>query len=399
MGGGFGGPLWASVGITMPWQSYLQYGDIKALEEHYPAMQRFIDLHTTKYIDKSGGFYNFTDGTGLGDWLGFQVNTNDNSLLFDCYLVHELDIMAGVAKALGKTADAERYSALRRQRAGFINANYINRETGTTTRPTFGDADGQPHNGETIDTQTSYALPLVFNIVEPEVRDKFVNDFLSTVARENKGDDGKTYPEFSLMTGFIGTAWISLALSDCGHSDYAYRLFENESFPSWLYPVNQGATTIWERLNSYTKKDGFGGNNSMNSFNHYAFGSVTNWLMQRSIGIARDEASPGFHHYTLRPEPDFKGKLGAAAGHYDSMYGRIESSWTISPGAATYRFTLPANTSATLLLPVGADSRVTLDGKPLEKARKHLSIGTATNGKLQIELPSGSYTFTVNKSR
>lgn len=397
VGGGFGGPLWASVGITMPWQSYLQYGDLKALEEHYPAMQRFIDLHTTKYIDKAGGFYNFTDGTGLGDWLGFQVNTNDNSLLFDCYLVHELDIMAGVAKALGKTADAERYTALRKQRADFINSHYINRETGITTRPTFGNADGQPHNGETIDTQTSYALPLVFGIVEPEMRDRFVGNFLSTVARENKGDDGKTYPKFSLMTGFIGTAWISLALSDCGHSDYAYRLFETESFPSWLYPVDQGATTIWERLNSYTKKDGFGGNNSMNSFNHYAFGSVTNWLMQRSLGIARDEAAPGFHHYTLRPEPDFKGTLTTAAGHYDSMYGRIESSWTISPGTTTYRFTLPANTSATLLLPVGANGQVRLDGKPLKKARRLINIGTPTNGKLPIELPSGTYTFTVEE--
>lgn len=403
IGGGFGGPLWASVGITMPWQSYLQYGDMDALMEHYPAMQKFIELHTTRYIDKDEHFYNFTNGIGLGDWLGFEVSKNDNSLLFDCYLVHELDIMEKMAKALGKTDDAGKYAAICKQRIDFINAHYIDKETGMTTGPglgkevpnPFGGVDGPKRKGVLIDTQTSYALPIALNIIDPAVKDKFVGAFLNAVARQSKGDDGKIYPAYSLMTGFIGTAWISLALSDCGHSDYAYRMLENTNFPSWLYPVEQGATTIWERLNSYTKKDGFGGNNSMNSFNHYAFGSVTNWLMQRSLGIARDEAAPGFKHFTLRPEPDTTGSLKEAHGHYDSMYGRIESGWSTDNGTTTYRFTVPANTTATLLLPVQTKSIITLDGKRLSKNMRSITVGKVADGKQQIELPAGEYEFSV----
>ncbi|HAT61398.1 MAG TPA: alpha-L-rhamnosidase, partial [Prevotella sp.] len=125
---------------------------------------------------------------------------------------------------------------------------------------------GPKRKGVLIDAQTSYAIPLAFGIVKDQYKDKFVNNFLNTVSRQSVGDDGKTYPEYSLMTGFIGTAWICMALSETGHSDYAYKMLLNTKFPSWLYPVEQGATTIWERLNSYTKDNGFGGNNSMNSF-------------------------------------------------------------------------------------------------------------------------------------
>lgn len=406
IGGGFGGPLWASVGITMPWQSYQQYGDVDALAAHYPSMKRFIQLHTTKYIDKAQGFFNFTDGIGLGDWLGFEVNKNDNSLLFDCYLVHELDIMIKAARALGKIDDVAAYTALRKQRADFINAHYIDTATGLTTgsglgkevKNPFGGVDGPKRKGVLIDTQTSYALPIAFNIIDPAVKDKFVSRFVNSVERQSTGDDGKTYPAYSLMTGFIGTAWISQALSEAGHSDVAYRMLLNTNFPSWLYPVEQGATTIWERLNSYTKKDGFGGNNSMNSFNHYAFGSVTNWLMQHSLGIARDEAAPAFKHFFLQPEPDVTGGLTEARGHYDSMYGRIESCWHNTPQGLVYRCTVPANTSATLLLPVTTDAKgrvvekVLLDGKPLAKSKK-----TVVNGKLSIELPAGEYEVEIAK--
>lgn len=390
IGGAFGGPLWSSVGVIVPWESYLQYGDIDALGEHYPAMQKFINLYTTKYIGSDGSF-KYPNNDGLGDWLGFELGKNDNSMLFDSYLVHELDIMAKAAKTLGKASDAQRYESLRKQRADFISAHYFDAATGKTTS-----------GGKTMDTQTSYALPIVFGIVNPTTNDKVVSSFLNTVSRQSLGDDGKTYPAYSLMTGFIGTAWISQALSDCGHSDYAYRLLENKQFPSWLYPVEQGATTIWERLNSYTKADGFGGNNHMNSFNHYAFGSVTNWLMQHSLGIARDEASPGFKHFYLRPEVDPTGGITEARGHYDSMYGLIESCWHKNSNSTIYRCTIPANTSATLQLPVKVDqkkdkllSNVIYEGKPFKKWSKQMSATIVNGNTLQIELPAGEYDFTI----
>ena len=134
----------------------------------------------------------------------------------------------------------------------------------------------------------------------------------------------------------------------------AYKLLLNTEYPSWLYPVTQGATTIWERLNSYTLKDGFGGNNRMNSFNHYSFGAVGSWMINYSLGIRRDDAHPGFSHFILQPEPDPTGKMTSAHGHYDSMYGRIESGWRQTATGTDYHFTVPANTTATLRLPASS---------------------------------------------
>lgn len=358
--GGFGGTLWSSVGIAMPWQSFVQYNDLEAIREHYPAMQRFIECILTTHINPTDHDYRGSGTFDLGDWLGFEVNKNDNPLLFDCYLVYELQIMERVARALGHEADAQEYARQRQVRIDFINDHYIDPVTCQTIAAGF---QGTGHlgmgqfgkaKGTLVDAQTSYALPLAFGIVRPEYRERFIENFVRSIERQSVGDDGVTYPSHSLMTGFIGTAWISLALSEAGRTDVAYRLLLNETFPSWLYPVSQGATTIWERVNSYTHEQGFGGNNSMNSFNHYAFGSVTNWLMQRTLGIAPDPASPGFHHFILRPEPDPNGGLTYARGHYDSMYGRIESSWQrLDDGTFSYQFHLPANTSATLILPSG----------------------------------------------
>ena len=154
------------------------------------------------------------------------------------------------------------------------------------------------------------------------------------------------------MTGFITTSWISRVLTDGGRADVAYRLLLNQHYPSWLYPVTQGATTIWERLNSYTHTDGFGGNNSMNSFNHYSFGAVGQWLVNRCLGIERDEKQPGWKHFYLRPVPDPTGGLTFARGYHDSPCGRIESSWQRGEdGRITYRFVVPKGTTATLMLP------------------------------------------------
>ena len=144
-----------------------------------------------------------------------------------------------------------------------------------------------------------------------------------------------------------------------------------------------------------TLEDGFGGNNSMNSFNHYAFGSVTNWLMQRSLGIARDEEQPGFQHFYLQPLADPTGALQYAKGHYDSPYGRIESGWEVTADGVTYRFVVPANTQATLRLPAKDLASVQLAGKPLPKALAQQA--TLANGQVAMPLEAGSYVFHVKK--
>ncbi|KPK79751.1 MAG: hypothetical protein AMS27_17715, partial [Bacteroides sp. SM23_62_1] len=183
------------------------------------------------------------------------------------------------------------------------------------------------------------------------------------------------------------------ALSDNGYSDLAYRLLQNDQYPSWLYPVDQGATTIWERLNGYTVEDGFSGNNSMNSFNHYSFGAVGQWMMAYSLGIKRDK--PGYKHFILQPEYDPTGEMTWAKGYYDSMYGRISSAWKINNGTLTYTATVPANTTAILYIPAASADSVKEGGKPAAEA-EGISFVRYENGKAVYELLSGSYEFISN---
>lgn len=394
VGGGFGGPMWQSVGIVAPYQSYVQYNDVEAIREHYPAMKRYIQMVLRKYIDPVQGYFRGNDSPGdLGDWLGFEVWKNDNSLIFDSYLAYELALMERMAKALGETADAAYYARQRAKRIDFINTYYIDPTTGETIGSGLGGGAkyGSKPKDVKIDTQTSYAIPLALGIVKEPIKERFTQQLVNTVTRESVGDDGKRYPVYSLMTGFVGTPWITWALSENGRVEEAYRLLTSTGYPSWLYPVTQGATSIWERLNSMTHEAGFGGNNSMNSFNHYAFGSVTNWLMQRSLGIARDEERPGFQHFYLQPLADPTGALQYAKGYYDSPYGRIESSWEIKADGVEYRFTVPANSSATLRLRAKSLRSIQQDGGLIEKGA-HFA-----DGEVEMELVAGSYRFFVKK--
>jgi len=203
-------------------------------------------------------------------------------------------------------------------------------------------------------------------------------------------DGGVLRPEYSLMTGFIGTAWISKALSDHGYNEQAYRLLQNNQYPSWLYSIDQGATTIWERLNGYTVENGFGGNNSMNSFNHYSFGAVGQWMIAYSLGIERDE--PGFKQFILQPTPDPTGEMTWAEGYYDSMYGRINSRWETTNGKFLYEATVPANTSAILYLPARSADGVTENNIPAGEA-PGISFVKMENGKAVYQLQPGNYQF------
>ncbi len=341
-GCGFGGLLWGSAGITVPWELYKQYGDKSVLAEHYPSMKRYLDYVASDCIDPATGIIvQYRQWADLGDWLSLE-DTYDKSLVWEAYYIYDLDIMQRMAEVLGKTDDAARYAQLAARRRDFFVKTYVDTATGKTHCSAF-DAK---RKGEPVHTQTSYALPLAFNIVDGELRTKMAANLKETIVHNSRN-----YPPYSLLTGFIGTSWLCKALSDNGMSDVAYRMLQHDAFPSWLYPVKNGATSVWERLNSYTIKDGFGGNNSMNSFNHYSFGAVAAWMYNYSLGITRDETSTGFKHFVLKPEPDPTGRMTHAEGHYDSMYGRIESSWKREGGKTVYNFTVPANTSATLYLP------------------------------------------------
>ena len=333
VGGGFGGVLWGSAGIVVPWEVYLQYKDKAILERHYPAMVAYADYLETTLDPKTGLS---TDGL-LGDWLGPQNGLLGSAFLVTAYHAYDMAIMAKVATLLGKTADAVKFQELADKRKAFFNTTFVNadKKTLATGRSGFGPGPIAPDAVPVFrlaDTQTSYAVGLGLGVFSPENVPAAVKNLADAVGRENADDDGVKRPANSLMTGFIGTAWISKALSQNGQSAAAYRLLQNDRYPSWLYAIDQGATTIWERLNGYTIEKGFGGNNSMNSFNHYSFGAVGQWMIANSLGIERDE--PGFQKFVLQPEPDPTGVMTWAEGHYDSMYGRISSAWKIEGGVA-----------------------------------------------------------------
>ncbi len=375
--GAFGGLLWGSAGMTVPWEVYLQYGDVGLLEEHYDAMTAYMDyLGTT--INKNTGL---SSESQLGDWLGPQTNQVGTQLIVTAYHIFDLEIMVRTAEILNKSADAEKYRKMYDERKEFFNRTFVNTDKKTLQGP----------NGKLSDTQTSYAVGLALGAFNEENIPYMVKNLAETVKRENKDDGGVVRPAWSLMTGFIGTAWISKALSDNGHSELAYRILQNNKYPSWLYAIDQGATTIWERLNGYTIENGFGGNNSMNSFNHYSFGAVGQWMMAYSLGIQRDE--PGFRKFILQPEPDPTGQMTWAKGWYDSMYGRIVSGWNVENNILTYTATVPANTTATLYLPAASADQVKENGKPIKRS-KGVTFIKYESGKAVYELKSGSYRFT-----
>lgn len=396
VGGGFGGLLWGSAGIVVPWEVHQQYGDLGLLEEHYPAMAAYLEYLETTIDPKTG----LSSDAQLGDWLGPQNNALGAAYLATAYHAYDLGIMAQAAEVLGRSADAARYRERYEKRKAFFNATFVNAEKKTLGlvggRGGFGGgprgAAPAPPQFRVADTQTSYAVGLGMGLFNQENLPFMVKNLAASVARENRDDGGLLRPKYSLMTGFIGTAWISKALSDHGLADLAYRLLQNNQYPSWLYPIEQGATTIWERLNGYTVEHGFGGHNSMNSFNHYSFGAVGQWMMAYSLGIQRDE--PGFRKFILQPEPDPTGGMRWAEGYYDSMYGRIRSAWKLEGDTLTYRATVPANTTATLYLPARTPEVVREGGKPAAQARG-VTFLKQEGRRAVFLLKSGAYEFSL----
>ncbi len=403
---GFGGILWGSAGIVVPWEAYCHYGDRKILETHYDAMARYITF-LRSHEDPNTGLQMAGE---LGDWLGPQVMKTENSLLWTAYYVYDLGLMANIAEALGKPEAAE-YRAHYLQSRHRFNEIFFDSETHRTVYSGESAARGnrmpfqpvdyskplppkEPGGGYLMDTQTSYCVPLALGLVEEDYL-KPVQDHLSAFCRrENADDDGILRPAYSLMTGFVGTAWLLPALSDAGQDDIAYQILENEAYPSWLYPVKQGATTIWERLDSYTVEKGFGGHNSMNSFNHYAFGAVGQWLMANCLGISGQ--APCFTTFCMQPTPDPTGHMTWAQGWCDTKMGRVTSRWEITPEGTHYQITVPAGSTCMLELPGERDAVVIESGKAIDEAESITVLGWNKTHRFRVK--SGSYHFQVSKA-
>jgi alpha-L-rhamnosidase len=399
VGGGFGGTLWGSAGITIPWETYRQYGDLQLLDEHYDAMKKYVDFLQTK-IDKETGILN--EGP-LGDWLSPEGNKNDNTLFWMSYYAYDLDIVSKAAKILGRNEDARKYQLQADLIKQKFNDTYIDKvshktiksglRTGFMGPPNERDNRTASEKGKIMDTQASYAIPLGLGTFNGENLPFALQNLRNAIERKSIDDSGKERPSHSLMTGFIGTASISQALTQNGANDLAYKLLTNKQYPSWLYSVVNGATSIWERLNSYTLEDGFGGNNSMNSFNHYSFGAVAAWMYEHSLGIQRHPTIPAFKEFVLAPSIDPTGSIKYAKGYYDSTYGRIESEWAVDGGKVIYKVTVPSNTKANLHLPATSINQIKANGKKL----KSWKDAVIKNNEVILPLGSGTFEFIIEK--
>jgi alpha-L-rhamnosidase len=323
-----GGPAWADAVLICPWTIYRVYGDKRLLEENYEVFEKFLEYQASTARDYIRCYDGCDYYKGFGDWLaldgsGKTEGGTHNDLLGTAFFAHDADLMSRIAGVLGKTEDQQKYRELFEQiKAAFIN-RYV---TGAgLLSPSF---------------QTPYLLALEFNLLPDELRPLSAKELVREIGRMG----GK------LSTGFVGSPYINHVLTRENHLDTAYALLHQEQWPSYLYAVTQGATTIWERWDGWTHDKGFQ-NIGMNSFNHYAYGAIGAWLYQVVAGIELDDEIAGYKRFKLAPKPG--GKLTYAKAYLDTLHGRIESSWTLENGVFKYRFVVPANTSAKVELPNG----------------------------------------------
>ena len=368
-----GGALgWMEAGIIIPWQLYLQYGDIRFVDQHYASMQAYIDYLQARAVN------DIQPGAGYGDWVA--VEHTNSPLTNTAYYAYDALLMSKMAAALGRYADEAKYRELYERIKKAFNREFVGPDGVTKESkrvPPYHEwIAGGADASFKANTQTSYVVPLQAELFDTQHESLAVQNLAGNVAAH----------DYTLTTGFIGTPYLNLVLSKYNFDDVAYKLFEQRNYPSWLYPVLQGATTIWERWNSYTIKRGFG-MVDMNSFNHYSFGAIEEWMFSYMLGIQPMEIDPGYHTFVLTPRPG--GTFTYAKGWYDSVYGRIESGWRRieEENAVEFSFVVPANTIARLQLPC-TEGSVVEAGEGSEYARPLDAPG-------RYELPSGRYSFTL----
>lgn len=367
---------WGNAAVIVPWQLYQQYGDKQIIQDAFESMKAWCDYQmnpkrTTNYL-RHGDAASGDQDNNYGDWLA--VEGSDKAMTNTLYMANDFRTFSIMARAIGEDAIADEYE-----------------ETGRKIVNAIMDKWGTSDGSLSINTQTPLALFLHFDLAE--MTDRANTEAIAEKLMINVRDHG-----WKLTTGFIGVNALVPALSNNGQMEAALRLLEQEEYPSWLYSVNQGATTTWERWNSYTISDGFG-SAGMNSFNHYAYGAIGEWMISGALGIQRDEANPGFAHFTLNPQ--YGGTLTYAKGSYASVSGNIESGWTLDADtrAFAYQITIPANTTATVLVPTKDPANVMENGIAAADAEGVTYVGyDAETERAEYEVVSGSYTFTSSVS-
>ncbi|PSL36269.1 alpha-L-rhamnosidase [Planomicrobium soli] len=387
---------WADAGIVVPWTVWQMTGDTTIIEKNYSAMVKFIDWiwSQTKESYRGPG--------SIGDWLNFEGTAKE--LMSDAYYAYDAKLMEKMSLAIGKQEEAEKYSRLFEKIKREFIKNYI--ELDTNGKLTLKSSKGSPFtmpnfysSADVVDNSQSGLLwSLKLELYENEDQKNQMIDLLVENIRNEEeykrlhpDSNRVNYAENTLAVGFLGVNVIAPVLSETGHSDLAYSLLLQDQMPSWLYSVKNGATTVWERWNSYSIEDGFG-DVAMNSFNHYAYGAIAEWMYKYMAGISNDEANPGFKHIHLQPNIDEKGQITSVNGEYRSVYGTIKSEWKIEDAVFHYNVSIPANTTATVWLPASDLDVIKVDGQPAG-SQDGVTITGHKDGKAILQIGSGEYVF------
>jgi alpha-L-rhamnosidase len=355
---------WADAAVIIPWTMYLSYGDTRLLERQYPSMKAWVEYMRTR----AGDTNLWNTGFHFGDWLAFATTASDypgattgKDLIATAFYAHSTDLLQRTAAVIGKKEEAAEYAALLPKIKEAFRKEFVT-------------ASGRV--GE--NTQTAYALALQFDLLPEELRAEAARRLAAEVRTRRH-----------LTTGFVGTPYLCHVLSRYGHTDLAYRLLNREEYPSWLYPVKQGATTIWERWDGQ-KPDGSFQDAGMNSFNHYAYGAIGEWLYRVVAGLEIDPAEPGYRHVLVQPRPG--GGLTSAEARLETPYGEAASGWAVAEGKATVSATVPPNAHGTVRLPAATLAGVTEGGGPVSAA-PGVKSAAQEGDAVVVEVGSGTYRF------
>jgi alpha-L-rhamnosidase len=362
--GNGGSAAWADAATIVPWTLYLCYGDTRILEEQYESMKAWVT-----YMEKTAGDnYLWNTGHHFGDWLAFSTTrsdypgaTTDKDIIATAFFAYSTRVLEKTARILNKTEDIKKYTSLLNQIKQAFQNEFIT-----------------PNGRLASNTQTAYSLALAFDLLPESLAKK---------AAERLAEDVQQFKH--ITTGFVGTPLLCHVLHRYGYTHLAYMLLNRKEYPSWLYPITRGATTIWERWDGI-KSDLTFQDPGMNSFNHYAYGAIGEWLYRVIAGLEIDEKNPGYKHILFQPNPG--GNLTHAGVVHHTLYGEVESSWKIEKDQFHYSVNLPPNTHGQITLPNARLEKIRESGKKIKRVKGIREVYQERD-VVVVKLGSGQYSF------
>ncbi|MBU3744347.1 MAG: alpha-L-rhamnosidase, partial [Sediminibacterium sp.] len=354
----------ADAATIIPWNMFLAYGDTQLLRNQYPSMKKWVNYMKSKSKDDL-----WNTGFHFGDWLFFRPEDDndgraavtDKYLIAQCFYAHSIQLVIQAAGVLGLTQEVSAYTRLLDGVVKAFQQEYVT-----------------PSGRLVSSTQTSYVLSLQFNMLPVHLRKSTAERLVENI---------KSYG-IHLTTGFLGTPYLCEVLTRFGYTSLAYQLLLQESYPSWLYPVKMGATTIWERWDGI-KPNGTFQTPGMNSFNHYAYGAIGDWMYRTMAGIQEDETGAGYKKIIIRPQAG--GNFSKVAASLQTYYGLVSSSWQIQQSNFQLDVEIPANSTAIVCLPAPKKGVITEGGSPINVA----NLSTDESGNVKIPVGSGKYHFEI----